>query len=466
MGGYGSTHVRANTSIAQVRRWAASPAALWTAFVLVHGWVVVRSVRYLGSIFGDVDLYQWWATQGMNSGWWPVLNFSWVYPAGALVPVTAPAFITHDRVGYRIVWVVMVTALNAIAFAVLLHRRRWTGGELAVEGDGEAGFNAVATCGEPVLDAHTTVNRDSAVNRNSAAAWWWLLFLAALGPIWLGRLDGVIAPLMLVALLEAQRRPALATALATFGAWIKIAPAAVVVAMLASATQARAALRKIVLPGAVVSVVVVGLAVAGGAGSRAWAVFGEQQARGLQAESVAATWFSVARLWNPSVSMKYNSEIFTFEVDGAGAAGVARALDVVLLGAMVAIALLTLFAARRANSVDVLLTSTFTMVVAMIVFNKVGSPQFQAWLGPCVAAGIALASAGTRKRWIVPGVLVMVAAVLTQVIYPMVYGPFLTGRTDMIVVGAARNLLMVALLGWGVWALVRLRGDAAGVSTE
>ena len=56
----------------------------------------------------------------------------------------------------------------------------------------------------------------------------------ALGPIFVGRLDGVVAPLILVALVVATTRPRLAVAVATAGAWIKIAPGAVVVALAAT----------------------------------------------------------------------------------------------------------------------------------------------------------------------------------------------------------------------------------------
>ncbi|MEK8227425.1 hypothetical protein NKG05_16950 [Oerskovia sp. M15] len=42
--------------------------------------------------------------------------------------------------------------------------------------------------------------------RGRIAAWWWLAFLVALGPIFLGRLDGVAAALLVIALAVAVRR--------------------------------------------------------------------------------------------------------------------------------------------------------------------------------------------------------------------------------------------------------------------
>jgi hypothetical protein len=351
--------------------------------------------------------------------------------------MTLPGLFTSTTRSYQIAWMGMVAALNAVALWMLARQKR----------------------------------------RGAGACWWWLGFLALLGPIWIGRLDGIIAPLMLIALIHGVRQPGktvwLAVTLATLGAWIKIAPGAIVIAIAVCSRRLRDALARVVLPGILVSAIVVNLALAGGAGSRAWGVFGQQGVRGLQVESVAATWFSLARLWNPSVAFGYNRMIFTFEVQGDQAQTVAGALDSLLLAAIATIALLTWVAARRqlkfslpdgdsraaegaGGTVDVLLVGTITLTAALIVFNKVGSPQFQAWFGPCVAAAIAFATPETRRWWRLPGVLVLVIALLTGAIFPEDYGPFLDGTLRMIVIAAARNLAVVALMAWGVWRLVCL----------
>ena len=345
-----------HAALAAVGEVLLSRWAIAVAFVLAHAWVVLQAILHSGEIYGDVSLYHWWARQGFTSGLWPVLDYDWVYPVAALLPVTLPAAGTSGFLAYAIVWTAMVVALNAVALWRLV--------------------------GTPP--------------RGRLAAWWWLVFLVALGPIWVGRLDGVIAPLILLALLEARRRPAVATAIATLGAWIKIAPGAVVVALAATQRTVRGFLRDVVVPGAVVSVVVVGLALVGGAGERAWSVFGEQQARTLQAESVAATWFSVARFWDPSATIEYNRVIFTYEIAGDAARAVASALDVLLPVAVVVIGLLAFMATRRRPELahEVLLLSAAATLLALIVFNKVGSPQFIAWPGPPLAAALALAGPG------------------------------------------------------------------------
>lgn len=394
-------------------RWA-----VVIGFVLVHAWIVYGAILRNGEIYGDVTLYAWWADRGLDAHWWPVLNEVWVYPVGALIPVTLPAAITKGWYAYATVWSLMIVLLNL--GAVWLLARRGLLGRIA--------------------------------------ALWWLAFLAFLGPIFLGRLDGVVAPMILVALLLAHRRPAVAAALATFGAWIKIAPGAVVVALAATSLSVRRLLRQVVLPGAIVSVVVVGLALVGGAGSRAWSVFGEQSDRTLQAESVFATWFSVARFWDPNIKIEFNQQIYTFEIMGTTARHVADTLDFVLPIVVVLIGLLAFLATRRRPDLvqDVMLLSAAAMLFALVVFNKVGSPQFIAWLGPTVAVALALASPAMRRVWIAPAVGMLVVGQLTQILYPYHYWEFISAAPWMIVVAAVRNLSVVALLIGAVWQLVRV----------
>src|SRR5690606_38487724 len=169
-----------------------------------------------------------------------------VYPALAVLPVTLPGLAsTIDWEPYAAAWMGLVTALNAVA-TVALVRRSWLG------------------------------------------AMWWIAFLALLGPVAFGRLDAIAVPFAIVALVLAIGRPRLAAALLTIGAWIKVAPGVLVFPLLA---VARRPWREVVVPAAAVCAVVVGLVAAGG-GLRNVASFASaQEGRGLQLESVAASWW-------------------------------------------------------------------------------------------------------------------------------------------------------------------------------
>ncbi|MCP2266335.1 Protein of unknown function (DUF2029) [Promicromonospora thailandica] len=402
--------------------------ALWVGFAVVHAWIILQAWVFGGQILGDVGLYEWWVRTGMGQGWWPVFGYDWVYPLGALGPMLVPALLTGSTDAYSWVWMGLVTIANGVAVAVLGRARP----------------------------------------HGSAGVWFWLAFLAALGPIWIGRLDGLLAPIILVALLVAVRRPALAMTLATVGAWIKIAPGAVALVLAATASNLKELLRNVVLPGAAVTAVVVGVAIAGGGQDNVLDVFGEQGDRQLQVEAVAATPFTVARLWDPTIQVEYDDVIYTYEVLGAGPDAVAQALDVALPVAALLLAALVWFTARRRPDRvgDILLLGATAELLALIVFNKVGSPQFVAWIGPPLAAAIALGSRsqGTRRTWFLPALGTLIVARLTMEVYPIRYGEFLGGWPLATTVGAVRNALLVALLVGAVVRLVQLARTRRTVS--
>jgi len=400
---------------------------LWLAFAVAHLALTVVGVGLIReSVFYDVELYRFWVWDGLAYGWWPVLDAAWVYPIGALAPMLAVAPWAGSPVAYALAWAALVTALDAGALAVLLRTQR----------------------------------------RGEVGAWWWLGATLALGPVTLGRLDGLIAPLTVTALAVAATRPRVATVLLTAGAWIKVAPGAIVLAL---ASTARRPLRDVLLPAAAASAVVIALALALGSGSRVLGFLLEQGERGLQVEAVGATPYSLARLVNPQIEAYLNPDLNTFEIAGPGSGAVTTALDVLLLLAVAAIVGLAWRAARRGadgvggvaaaagaiRSVEALLLAALALELALIVFNKVGSPQYLAWLLPPVA--VALARSGWAGAWRTPAVVVLVACGLTQWMFPWAYIPFLLAWPPIVVVAAARNVLLVALLGWAVARLWRTR---------
>jgi len=128
-------------------------AGVWVAYVGVHWLLFWGAGKQADGYFGDVQLYNWWAGQGLDAGSWPVFDTDWVYPAGALVPITMPALLSTNPDVYLFLYMLLVTILNGLALGSVLHVSR---GRLL-------------------------------------GAWWYLLFLLALGPITITRLDGVSA---------------------------------------------------------------------------------------------------------------------------------------------------------------------------------------------------------------------------------------------------------------------------------
>lgn len=399
----------------------ADSALLWAAFGAVHVWLALLGLVLRPESTWDVELYRRWVEAGVQSGSWPVLDVPWVYPFGALLPLGAAAPAATSPGAYAVAWFLLLTLLDAGALAVLVR-----------------------------LAPHGRVG-----------AWWWLAALVALGPVSLGRLDGVVVPLTVVALVHAVRRPGLAAALLTVGAWIKVAPGAVVLALAASA---RRPWRTVVLPAALVSAVIVGLALAGGAGGRVTSFLSAQGSRGLQIESVAATPYSLARWFGTGIWADHDTVLNTYQVAGADTGLLRLVLDVVLVVGVAAVTWLARRAVRAgADRGAVLLTAALALQLTLIVANKVGSPQFVAWLVAPVT--VALARDGWAPPWRLPALGVLLVAALTQWVFPLDYTAFLWAQGPVVVAAALRNVLLVVLLVQAVAALVRLPDQVGAAAT-
>ncbi|WP_407345405.1 glycosyltransferase 87 family protein [Pengzhenrongella phosphoraccumulans] len=394
---------------APVARIAASRRALWVAFVLAHAWLAfIGTVWIPHRAFYDVDLYRYWTALGLENNVWPVFDGPWVYPVGALLPMLLPAAIsTTSTLGYALAWSALVTAGDAVAVWALSR------------------------------------------SRHAPGAWWWLAFLVLLGPVAMGRIDAILAPIVILALLVAMERPRVAAALLTVGAWIKVAPGVLILPLL---LIVRRPVRDVVVPAALVCAGVVGaVAVGGGLGNVA-SFLSQQDARGLQVEAVVSTPWVVASLVRDDVVIGLNHELITWEIVGPGTSGAARLMDVLLPLAVAALAVLLWRA--RSRPLDVLVWGSLAFATLLIVVNKVGSPQYVGWLAPPVAVALALRSTwpddavGARSRAAVPRVAgaVLLIAALTQLIFPLAYNSLLSGGVLISGVLVVRNLLLLALL--------------------
>lgn len=409
--------------------------------MLVHvGLTYLGVVVVPSEAFYDVDLYRYWMYRALEHGTWPVLDAPWVYPAGALVPLVLPALLTTaSSTGYALGWCALVAALDAAAVVALLRTGRTTRGG------------------------------------RTRGAWWWLAFLAALGPVAVGRLDAVVAPLMVLALALVARDARwtrLAATLLTAGAWIKVAPGAL---LLPLAAAARRPLREVVLPAAAVCAVVVGAVAAGGGLGRVAGFLQTQGDRGLQVESVAATGWVLASLARDDVRVALNEELITYEVAGPGTAGATAVLDVLLPLAVAVVAAVLLLARRRGRAEEAVLPSALVLLLVLVVTNKVGSPQFLTWVAAPVAVLLTVAAArpadgpvpratAPTPRWVVTAAgLALLAAGLTQVVFPWGYMALLTGHPAVAAALVARNVLLVALLATATVGLVgALRTNGLG----
>lgn len=408
---------------AAVRRLVAHPVTLWVGFLIVHVVVAKLALDAPGRPMSDVlDAYAYWMSQAFDHHRWAGIDYDWVYPVVALVPLAIARLIGGP--GFPVAWLAMVTAFNAIAFLFIV------------------GWRAPA--------------------RRAVVAWWWLAFILLLGPIALARLDTVTMPVAIVGVLLVASRPAVASVILTVATWIKVWPAALLLAMVIAL---RARLR-VVIAAAATSAVIVGIALLLGAGTRVIGFVSSQTGRGLQIEAPITTpWMWMARAGVPGTQVFFDDKIATYEIKGPWVDVAAAVMTPVLAVAFLAVVVLAILAVRRgAAASGVLPLTALALVTAFIAFNKVGSPQYMTWLAVPVVLGLATRVAGNGVSFRVPAVLVAAIALLTQVLYPFFYGFLVSVDVRALVVISLRDVLLFTLVGWAAVVLARLpvAGSDAG----
>ena len=391
---------------------------LWCAFVVVHLVTAAAGWVYPSQPMGDVVLvYEPWASSALGGGAIVGVSETWVYPQLALVPMLLAKGLAVPLVpllgvsgAYLVAWAVLVTALDAVAFGVLIGR------------------------------APSRPRR--------VAAWFWCGAILLLGPIAMYRIDAVTLPLAVVGGLWLASRPVVAAALLTAGARVKIWPGAL---LLAALVAVRARFRMLLAAAAVTAGVIVVLLLLG-ADTELFGFLTEQTGRGLQIEAVAATPF----LWltvSGSARIEYIFEILTFQIVAPAADAVTAVLTPLMALAAVAVTAIGAVKALRGASFPRLFPPlALSLVAVLIVTNKVGSPQFQTWLIAPVVLWIAFD--GIRAR--VPALLVLTLCALTCLVYPLSYDALLRAELLPVLVLTLRNILLLVLLAVGIRALVRV----------
>ncbi|GAA1842024.1 glycosyltransferase 87 family protein [Microbacterium koreense] len=384
-------------------------AWLWGVFLVVHVLVAVAGFVMPNQPMGDTYLvYEPWALQAVGGQGIPGVTQPWIYPAVALVPLVV-ALGLAGPLGYEIAWAVLVTAIDALVFALLVARGR--------------------------------------SRARVRAAWYWLAFVLALGPVGIYRLDAITAPLAVAACLWLIGRPVVASVLLTAATWIKVWPAA----LLAAAFLAMRRRWTLAVTAVATSAVIVGVATLAGGWTHVFGFVSEQTSRGLQIEAPVSSFY----LWQAVAGVEgsfvyYDRDVLTYQVAGPSV-DVVIAVMTPLLGIVMAAVLVlgAVKAARGASFVRLFPPLALSLVLTLIVVNKVGSPQYLTWL----IAPLVFALVIDRSRWRTFAGWALATALLTQVVYPLSYLEVLMVDSFAVAVLTLRNGMLVALL---VWAVVRV----------
>ena len=417
------TRIRNVILPAAARSWLNTPRGLLAGFILVHlGFLIFAALLSLrGEAFSDTFIYRDWARAGFNEANLSGGPSPWVYPILALIPMALAGLAGPGP--FFFLWVLMTTILNGWALTKLTERGR----------------------------------KQEAI----PAAWWWLVFTLLMGWLGFARVDGLTAPIVLVALAYGVGRPFIASVLLAAATWVKVWPAAVMLALFAVVKNRLL----VVLAGVATSAVVVALAAAVGGVSKLLNFLTQQGDRGMQLEATFTTpwlWLSVLNAGGSRMYM--NTDINSMQVDGPGTAVMSVLMQPLLILAALLVAGLTFWALHNGklngngkldggvDRTELLLAGALTLATAFVVFNKVGSPQFMVWLAPAVAVGLA----HSWREWRVPAAMLIAIAVATFFIYPLFYDALSHNNPVMAGVLTIRNVLLVVLFLWSVRRLYSL----------
>jgi hypothetical protein len=297
------------------------------------------------------------------------------------------------------------------------------------------------------------------LGRSRGAVLTWLLAVPVLGATSYARFDLLPGVLCGTAMLLLAKRPRWAGVCLAMATAVKLWPALVLASVVATAGRTRDVLATATGAGGVLALV--SLAVAGW--DRLVSPLVYQSDRGLQIESVPATPVMLAWWRDPSTWTVGYAPSKAYEVTGPGvdlALAASTVLTVLYVGAL-GLAWGWAWRLRGLVSPGTTVWLVLAAVSGFLVAGKVLSPQYLLWLLPIAAAGLSVADARSLRAWTAA---LLVAAALTQVVFPASYGA-ITSRTDEawlpLSALALRNLLMVGLLTTAATAAARgLRRDA------
>lgn len=383
---------------------------IWVMFASTHGWLAYANLVVRPGAFADVTgVYRFWFSQAAEGN---VIGIDepWVYPLLAWLPISASGVAGTEY--YGLVWLALITLLDAVAIVLLMR-----------------------------------------MPHGMTLAFVYICMQFLIGPVSVGRLDTVTAALVTIAIAAIwRRRDGLAATLLTVGAWIKVWPGVLYLALLVARTKSW---RSIVAAGVIVTGVAIAAGVALGAGSNVFSFVSQQGSRGLQVESVFATPY-VWMVPFGTAEVEFDHDILTYQVYGPGVDQLSSIATPLLVVAVAAVVLLAVRAIRRGvDHREVFVLSSYALVLAVIVFNKVGSPQFFTWMIP-VAILLALTN---FRRHTIELLLIGVAAFLTQFIFPWEYGAVLRAEPLGLAMITLRNGIQLGLFVAALTWLSRTRAE-------
>ncbi|MFJ9433936.1 glycosyltransferase 87 family protein [Streptomyces sp. NPDC101490] len=367
-------------------------ATLWLLTRAGMALLLLRDNLGIGGVAREVDLYRHWYGQ-FAQGTFPPGDVTWQYPPGAGVVIMSPGLLP---------WLTYFQAFVALALLA----------------------DAVVTLALARADS----------SRLTHGAWYWVCGLPLLLHLPLARYDVQTTALAVLALLALSARPTaahqLGGALAGIGAMVKVWP----VLALIGTPRGRTTRDAWTAAGVAAAALLATLALffSGSLG-----FLRGQGDRGVQIESLGGTALALARatgVWPGRIEYRYGA----FEYVGPYVSSLGH---LALLLTVIAFGWLLLWRVRAhrwtaATPFDAALAA----VLLLTATSRVISPQYLIWL--LGLAAVCLTSRVTVMRPV--ALLLLPAAALSSLAYPVLYDEVLAGTPRGLAVMALRNGLLLA----------------------
>lgn len=383
-----------------VRHHLGAPWVWVVVFGLSRAWIFHLWATKYEFIRSDVNYYLWWLSAGR-----PIQDTLIEYPLPVVWFLDSLTLLGRDASTYGLAFGLAMFCLDAL-FCIALFRR----GTLR-------------------------------------ALLFWNGFVTFFGALIWFRYDMLPAFAVGMAALYISRHPRVSGALVALGAGLKLWPAMLIAPLLG---RSRPALLRTFWFG-LTGFALAAIAFVHGGWDRLVSPLTWQTDRGLQVESVPASWlmWQHAKQGNTSPWRIEMSKYNAFEIFGPGTANWMTFSDVVMALAVLSAGGMALVAfVRKQLPADLLVLAMTSIVLAMLVANKTLSPQYLLWLGTPVAALLALAQTrAMRVRAHLLAAATLLAGFLTQQIYPVWYGHIVgsTPQANAMALLVGRNVLLVIM---------------------
>lgn len=373
------------------------PWAFWLVTRAYGILIILDKVPYphRTEILGDPLIYEQWS-QTLADGSFPADDDRWQYPPLAAAVFLAPRLFEFS---YTTSFAILALAMDALIMALL-------------------------------------ARRDSV-----AGAWAWTAGLVLLGPISYARYDLMVTIVAVLALLMLARQWVFGWLVAV-GTMLKVWPVLLLMA-LSRDRRGAAALASCAVTGGTLMA-----AFAFIKGEAPWSFLDAQASRGLECEAVAGTPLMIGRLygWSGTINYQYGS----MELVGSYVNGIAKVCLPLTAVALVIVAARAWKGAGHGWTPAFGCDVAFAAVLAAVATSRVLSPQYMLWL--LGLGAVCLAHAESRQR--PTTVLVLIAAALSQILYPMRWNELMAAEPLETWILAVRNVLVLAA---AILAVVRLQ---------